>query len=436
MVILTALAYWGGMPERNQGLFLLGVGSLLVMLALLVLLGWVLLAKPLAKGERLSRSALRASQRQLLALALTVSSISIVVGGYWDEVWHTQYGVPFGDDFFWRPHLLMYFGLGSVVLLALTGLWLLGRQPGSWPARFRSNRPVAYLALLGAFLLYVVPADPAWHFIYGEDLSAWSLPHIFLAVSFALISITAVAFLLSTMPERKWELLRLTPHDALIITALAFALTILLQLMTTEWDALGGARRSPQAFWQRPEWLLPVVVTFLATFVGTLALHTTRRAGSATAVGLIALGVRFALLNAFELRTLSADAWLVSLPVLMAVDCTALGGLRRAARTPVWWHSGLGATVGMAAVGLPLVSALFVYPEVSARALPMMLLMTLVMAAFASWSGTRLGDGLTAHSEPPKEAAKTLPLRWATPLGLALVLGFVAYYIGTAAPPV
>lgn len=439
IIILVALAYWGGMPEHNRALFFLGVGALLVMLGLVGALGWVLLARPLP-GEALAapEGTLKAAHRQLLALALTVSSASIIVGAYWDEVWHTKYGVPFGQDFFWRPHLMMYFGLTMVIALAATGAFLLWRQgEGSWRARFRANPPLAYLTLLAAFLFYILPADPLWHAIYGEDISAWSLPHILLAASFALISVVAVATLLTTVPGRTWRFLRLTPQDGLIIVALAFSLNILLQLMTTEWDALASVQRggSP-VFWGRPEWLLPVTIAFLATFLGTLATHATRRVGAATAVGLVALGVRLALLGAFDLRILSADAWLVSLPVLVAIDLVAAAEVRRRERAPRWWQTGLAAAAGMAALGLPLLSALFVYPEVSPETFPMMLAMVLVMAVFAGWAASTLGDTLATRNKHVGDKTNGRTARWATPLALALMLGFIIFFIGTATPPV
>ena len=438
VVILVALAYWGGPPEQNRSLFFLGIGALLVMLGLLGALGWLLLARPMPKGtQAVSGGVLRASFRQLLALALTVSSVSIIVGAYWDEVWHTEYGVPFGEDFFWRPHLLMYFGLGLVMALAALGVFLLWRGGrGSWPARFRANPPLAYLALLATFLFYILPADPMWHFIYGEDISAWSLPHILLAVSFALISIVAVAILLSTMPERSWRTLRPTPQDGLVVVALAFSLNILLQLMTTEWDALTSVQRggSP-VFWGRPEWLLPATIAFLATFTGTLANHATRALGSATVVGLVALGVRLALLSAFDLRILSADAWLVSLPVLVATDLVAAFGVWRYSCAPRWWQTGSAAAAGMAVAGLPLLSGLFVYPEVSTTTLPMMLLMVFVLALFAGWAASTLGNTLaTRHKHVERTTGRTL--EWTAPLALALMLGFVIFFIGTATPPV
>jgi len=41
---------------------------------------------------------------------------------------------------------------------------------------------VGGLALMGFLLVYALPADPIWHSIYGDDLSAFSIPHVVLAL--------------------------------------------------------------------------------------------------------------------------------------------------------------------------------------------------------------------------------------------------------------
>ncbi len=435
LVVLAALGYWGGIPSKNQGLFFLGIGSLLIMMILTITLGWLLLATPNSETKYpISGKTVGVGPRQFMALALTVSSINIVVGGFWDEVWHRKYHIPFGDDFFWRPHLMLYFGLILVILLALWSVWLLGRQEGSWRQRFRRNPALSFLLLLGGFLTYIVPADPIWHFIYGNDISAWSLPHILLALSFALISIAAIAILVSTLVEKQWGFLGLNPADGICIIALAFAFTVSLQLMTTEWDSIRViSRYSPYIFWQRPEWLLPAVIAFIATFFAVFATYVTRRIGSATAVGILALSLRFALLSIFDLKTLSADTWLVSLPIFLTVDALAVLNLRvnNALR---WWQVGLSAALSMTFMGLFLLSKLFIYPEVKQQTLPMMVIMIGLMSLFASWCAIQLSKALNAN-KMPEETMPSHALLWISPLGIILMIVFIAYFIATAQPP-
>ena len=50
---------------------------------------------------------------------------------------------------------------------------------------------VGLLILNAAFLLYALPADPVWHLIFGEDITAWSVPHLILLISFVLTQLLA-----------------------------------------------------------------------------------------------------------------------------------------------------------------------------------------------------------------------------------------------------
>jgi hypothetical protein len=92
-------------------------------------MAWHLLFRPLPTGQTVREQPIQASYRQALALLLGVGGYGITVGGFWDEIWHRQYGIPFGEDFFWRPHLLMYFGIGVTIVLAFAGLYII--TPGA-----------------------------------------------------------------------------------------------------------------------------------------------------------------------------------------------------------------------------------------------------------------------------------------------------------------
>ena len=203
-------------------------------------------------------------------------------------------------------------------------------------------------ATVSSCALCSVPADPIWHLVYGEDISAWSLPHLLLIMGFTAIMITGVAIHRSTRPAGRWRVLGLSGVDLLVPVALAFSLLLALQLMTTEWDNLRVVLPdSPYIFWRRPEWLLPAVIAALAGFFGSLANRVLRIAGAATLVGLLALGVRLTLLAVFDFREISADAWIVALPVLLALDLGTAAELRLG-RSPSWWLGGVAATIGLA----------------------------------------------------------------------------------------
>ena len=437
LVVLVGLLRWAGLPRVETSLFVLGAASVVGTLVGLAVLGWILFVKPVRGGVALSAPILTVQGRRGLALLLAVSGLLIVVGGYWDEVWHRSYGVPFGDDFFWRPHLLMYAGLAAVLGVAAGAAAILWRRGRGGPrARFRSNPTLGWMVLLGAFLAYALPADPAWHALYGADITAWSLPHLVLLVTFSAIMLTAAAVHLSALPERPWHGPLTFRLDAgLAIVGIASGLLLSTQLLTLEWDGITRLRLgSPHPFWQRPEWLLPVVVVALATFFGTLALRATRYVGAATLVGVVALGVRAALVGGFDSPGMSVNAWLLALPPLLAID--VLHGLRRArGRGP---SGALGtaaaATVGLALGMLPLVAALYVYPRVTVDTVPLMVLMGFVSALWASSLGARLGE----RFRPVATEAVVVPrgaLR-GTAVALAVAVGFMVWFIGTATPPV
>src|SRR5688500_7208037 len=112
VAFLLALVSWGGVvPGDKLPAFWLGVALLVATLCAFAYALWRLMMRPLpARYRTQTGQSSKASHRQAIALLLGVASINIVVGGFWDEVWHRLYGIPFGEDFFWRPHLLMYFG--------------------------------------------------------------------------------------------------------------------------------------------------------------------------------------------------------------------------------------------------------------------------------------------------------------------------------------
>jgi hypothetical protein len=83
---------------------------------------------------------------------------------------------------------------------------------------------------------------------------------------------------------------------------------------------------------------------------------------------------------------------------------------------------------------LPLIATLYVYPRVKTDTVPLMLLMGFVSALWASSLGTRLGEWF----RPVAAEAVVVPrgaLR-GTAIALAAAVGFMAWFIGTATPPV
>jgi hypothetical protein len=452
LAVLVALLRWAGPPRVETSLFAIGVATLVGVTVALGALGWWLLVKPIRGDVARAEPLLSSAGRRVLTAVLAISGLFIVVGGFWDEAWHRLYGVRFGDDFFWRPHLLMYAGLLAVTGSALgSAIVLAWRGSGGVRARFRRDPTLGWLVLLGAFLAYALPADPAWHALYGADITAWSLPHLVLLVSFSAIMVTAAVVPLASVgarpPHAVW---RARPEALLAVLAIGMALLIALQVLAMEWDGLTRIRRgSAHPFWQRPEWLLPVIVVAAATLYGSLAVRLTRAVGAATLVGLVALAVRAALVAGLESPQMTINAWLLALPPLMAID--AWQGVRLLARPASAASAAVASggatasaafTTAMAAVGgmavgtLPLIAVLYRYPAVTAATVPTMLAMGALTASWAAWLGTALGERLRPRASTVSEARPGLGAVVAPVAALALAAIFVIWYVATATKPV
>lgn len=442
--LFSALAIWGGVPAQRQVAFAVGVLILLAALLAFGAAGWYLLLRP-AQEPIAAGGLLSVPTRRLLAALLLIGGLNLVVGGFWDEVWHRRYGIPFGEDFFWRPHLLIYSAIAIMGLLALSGLVVLARRGrGSLPARFQAEPAAGLLVLVGAFMLLALPADPLWHQIYGQDISAASIPHLLVAFTFALTMILAAAIQLSTLPA-SGAASGLRPAELPAILSLAFVLLIGLQAMTTDWEGSQGP------FLGRPEWLLPATIAGLAVFVGALAKASLRRtatgragaasrSGAATLTGLTALAIRLGLLTLFDAPNITTKAWLLALLPLLALD---LAGWFTQLRRRPWprvvatpWAAGLAAAASMTVAGFPLLNRFYAYPQITLANLPEMVMAVAVAAVGAAWAGQAAGDFIAARKYGMEERIATGHWQLLPPLALLGSVVFLVWFIATARPPV
>lgn len=442
LVLLVVIASWGGVPQASADLFWIGVGVLVLLLGGWIALGWHLLFRPLPAGHRLPDARpLHPLIRQGGAVVIGLSAIALIVGAAWDEVWHRKYGIPFGEDFFWLPHLMIYFGVVVALLAGITGfarVWRTGK--GTLQQRFRANRLAALMLLTSLLMIYVLPSDPLWHLIYGQDLGALSLPHVMLLVGFEAAGLLAVALHFSMQPLRTWAgPLALRLSDGLPLLLLSFGLTELLQLLTTDWD--GMARVSPQVL-SRPEWLLPVCIMLAAGFVGVLANHALRRVGAATALGLIAFAARAVLISLFNFPEMSSDAWLLAIAPLVTLDVMSLLWLRMIRTPPPFWFAGLAGAAGMI-FALPLMNRLFIYPQITQSTLVVTALAVVLTAVLLAIPARQMGDYLASLRQPSAvlqaEQAATPLLRRMPVIAVGSVLVLLALLvviIMTAPPPV
>lgn len=149
------------------------------------------------------------------AFLVLVGSVTGLIGVYWDDAWHTD----FGRDTFWSaPHLALYagvalFGIG-VALWALLTL----RQTGS--LRSTLGQTPLMVALLGAIVTPAsAPMDDFWHAAFGRDAVLWSPPHTMGLVGFFALASGALLWS-SRLPGRLGRLLTIFSSTALLAALL------------------------------------------------------------------------------------------------------------------------------------------------------------------------------------------------------------------------
>ena len=326
-------------------------------------------------------------------------------------------------------------GVGTV--MAFGGLvYLLRRGQGTLQQRFRSSPVVGTMVVLSGFLLFSVPADPLWHTIYGEDITAWSLPHLVLVLSFVGLMVMAVAIQLSTMRQREWApIWRGNGADFFITGVMTFALVVGLQVMTTEWDAPVAGNFSA-AFLSRPIWIFPAMVAIIAVFLGILANQSTRRYGMATLTGLLAFGVRYGLIQLFNYNEMTARNWLLALPPLLAIDLWYAWRGTKVRQPANWIGAGLAAAVATIAISLPLMNRLFATPQVNAGNLLSFIFWITLLSLGSSWVAINVGEYLgTANKHLTETTATDRRLQLVPPVAFVVVLSFIILFVVTATPP-
>ena len=438
IIIFAAFSVWGGSPaESRASLFWLQASLFCLVICGFIFMLWHLFMRPLAPNLRQPAAVpLTSRARGVIALILASGGVSIFVGGVWDELWHRNYGIPFGEDLLWRPHLLMYFGFATAIVTGTWALLYLTRNlRGSFQQRFRSNPLLGLLILNAAFLLYALPADPLWHWIFGEDITAWSVPHLILLASFVLTQLLALVFHVSTLPRQEWRtIFNLRLRDSLSLLMLASILLLWLQLMLIDWDATLAGIRFEWLGLYRPEWLLAANLLACVTFTAVIGTRLLRCAGAATAAGLLALAIRYGLIQLFAADMLQHVAWIASLLPLLAIDiwtyyCSAI---RK--RPPEWRGTAVMVIVAMA-LNAPVIRSL--YPLADSDNLAYSLAV-IVIGTGTSWLSHRLADAILG---PIQVAAAEVPERQAMPMKFSLGLlgafaAFIFLFIVTASPPV
>ena len=318
-----------------NSLFLQGLVFSGLAIGVLAFLAWWLYLSPMKDPGREdssdnphSRKAISTSPRlsKVLALLVGIGALLICIGGYWDLSEHVVTGiVPGGEDFLWPPHLMIYAGFLVAFLVAIGGLSALAipnlrvgvRDPRRW---VRRSPYVGAIVLVAGYGLFSIPGDAIWHELYGIDLTAWSPPHVFIAMSSASLPMFAVGLLAGggnmVRPSRRGvegqsrrhllsrfafaeKLTRRSPEGKrpradwrsfVNLFYLAIALCLVLIIGTTEWEM--GKVDGYVA--QRPVWLYPTIIGVSSFFLAVLARRVAPGPWSATAFALFYFGLRIA----------------------------------------------------------------------------------------------------------------------------------------------
>ncbi len=442
LTVVVALVNWGG-TAKPGALFVLGVGVLTAMLAALGGAIWYLFVSKLPKNARVAPTRSSLMTRSLAGVLAVASGLMFSVALVWDETWHHRYG-GFGNDFLWSPHFLLYGSLAILAFFASAGILFLALQgQGGIRERFRAEPLIGLLALIALFQTAAAPSDLLWHNIYGVDLTAWSLPHLMLFGGVSFVMMCAVPLTLSSVPQTAWRGLQgLKLQEILAIALFSFAGTLLVILLAAEWEGITSLpdfnSSNLRAFWQRPEWLYPVVLISCGGLLGSVAQNALKRVGVSSIVGILIVLHRLVTVAIFggAQEGLAANSQLMILPVFVLLDVWQFSRLQRQLQ-PAWSARGaLIVAIASLVVMLPAISSLLIYPRINASTLPMMLVMSLIMMLASSWAGSNLGAWLSTLGERPNALEATPRNSSFIPAaGVLTALVLVAIAIVTAKPP-
>ncbi len=204
--------------------------------------------------------------------ALGLGGVLMVTGALWDASMHVQTGtVPGGSDFLWPPHIMLYSGFllsFACGLTAFVNIAIQGWKNGSHDPRLwaRQNPRLGTVALSSGFTLLSIPGDALWHELFGVDLTAWSPPHVLIAVMGVTCLVCAAGlFTQSTGPSASRP--AGAPKGLVVSFLLGLVLSQLYTIGVLEWELPGGLSHAAAG---RPIWLYPVVggtIAFLVLFV-------------------------------------------------------------------------------------------------------------------------------------------------------------------------
>src|SRR5262249_38837828 len=137
------------------------------------------------------------------------------------------------------------------------------RHTGSIRRRIRSEPAMSLLGLVSLYEVSSLPSDQIWHMIYGLDIHAWSLPHLFIFGAASFMFLMACALLMSDRRDTQCESIRHVEARGLpvvVLVSLATWIALIIGVVEYEWRFKPGvAHASAEAhtFAGRPGWAYP-----------------------------------------------------------------------------------------------------------------------------------------------------------------------------------
>lgn len=454
LVVMAALAFWGGSVDADPGQLAIGIGVVLTMLVLLTGAAWWLFVSDLpdatcsAEPQQTTAGARAAADRgraqvlpQVVATATGLCGLMLVSGAAWDASWHRRYGVGVVlNDFFWPPHLVIYGSMAVLGLFALTAFLVALRGQGDLRRRVRRAPLVVLIGLVAAYCGASGPSDLVWHRIYGLDITAWSLPHLILASLTSLVVLLGAAVMIDGRTAAQWRVMPRAREEWWALGLLVVAALPMLLVLTGDYDGRSMPGGKAVGVYARPEWWYAVLMVLIGVLFAFLVATALRRTGAASiaALGVIALQ---ALGNSafgawgepFAVTLLSP---VLLLPPAVAVDMwlwlSERWRLSSRSRVALGGLVGAGASL---AVLLPLLRAVVEYPTVSTSTVPPMVVGGLLAGVWAAWAGSMLGGFVGRLNRGP--AVRLTPgVTRGAGLAIVAVAGILVTAVVVSHPPV
>lgn len=331
------------------------------------------------------------NQSVAVALLLGLAGFQFVAGALWDASQHVLTGqVPGGADFLWPPHIMIYSAFVITLLIALFTIRTVAvparragvNDPRQW---VRGNPYLGAVALASLYGIFSIPGDAIWHALFGIDLTAWSPPHVLLAVMTTVVIVSAAALLAQGRPalSKAWA-------NFAVATLLAIGLNLIYIVGVLEWELPSTLSDFVVS---NPIWLYPVVGGTLAFIVLVLARRLVDWRWAATLTAGLFFAIRLIITIALGLT----EQVMPDFPLLFLVGAFVLDWLPWDQLTNPWLRNTLltlAYTLAFVFVALPVLDSQPSLPVLTPYDWVMATIVTFVVCWLlfpgVQWAGDRL----------------------------------------------